>query len=1096
MPDPDFNFPTTKMSNLVSHHYIERPALSNRLHELLIPPEDRTIPSVVLVHGLAGSGKTQLVRRWAKEWLLNHSYSHWFDASSLETLNSSFVDFAAEAGIFRHATNTSHKSTVQQVIKYISELQGEWLLVFDNFDLPEKQRFDLRHFFPEGSRGKVIVTSRNKDIGDEIGAEILYVDIMSEEEAVDLLRKSANIINNTQDVEQKNAELLVATDLLGSLPLAIAQGGAFIKKVIRGPSNTQRLSEYSSTFRRHKARMLGDKYGTLVSLYGESVITSWDMSFEVVMMDNNTAAQLFLLMGFFHHSNIPRALFASVHDSKTLLQAHDGINITYMPFEWVGDVLESTENGKWDETNFNVSMAVLESFSLVRNINDVAYDIHPLVHTWTRISRHAIPELNDRAQLVLAMLAKVFQRDLDSNSTDYRTIQVKYYDHVLSCLDSIQSHTDLLDKENSCGPKAITLLRIQAILDGQLLFSEHRARKLKDRLIVLSLLQGSRTRGIDEISSVQALRKLLVRLAVIKGYATQMEPLIDMLSHLLVVAAANNSTVDLVEQQMSIHFLRLTALRYCGENTKIHHQINDIQEFLESHREELGTREYLFKSVITLGVLRTQVEPSERPKMLENMDALIQEMKTHLGDKDMFYIFKAKCDKANCLREMGRREEALALARENLALAMAFPGIDTDTITANTFCVNGLLIREEENLEIVENCRFASERMSKELGPYHEDVLLEKRRIIEFERRHHYKSGLISRLKTIDPNIFGVDHCEELPDAMVVLTLELAIVYKAFQRSHEIEPLWDGVLKQAQLEGEGEEELISQYATALEVAAEATHQAEYRAYRILLQTSAAKLRKISEESKNEKSESRYIQLKQLRVLWEDLSVLFERHTSTTTPGQLTLPVAQKILSSIKSAARGTQPAMLFLTNHFLEWMIHSDACLSLPPFSPVSCLVLKSLETLSAEHFGAWYDSMNTLRAKVSLTVCQRQLGQEANALQSENELLDCRIREAKTQPRFIPGRGGVHLIPGTLGIEELHNDYRRREWYLASLRLYELAYNDFLECLGVESETTVTQLKYICELCGKLDMFDRMDPLLQRFEKDLEVGDSLKKGK
>jgi hypothetical protein len=96
----DACFPACKVANSIAVYFFERPNLSERLWELLEEPsaEDDT-PTVVLIHGLAGSGKTQLARRYAKDWCQDHRYYYWFDASSLGSLKAGFKDFATDAGI-------------------------------------------------------------------------------------------------------------------------------------------------------------------------------------------------------------------------------------------------------------------------------------------------------------------------------------------------------------------------------------------------------------------------------------------------------------------------------------------------------------------------------------------------------------------------------------------------------------------------------------------------------------------------------------------------------------------------------------------------------------------------------------------------------------------------------------------------------------------------------------------------------------------------------------------------------------------------------------------------------------------------------------
>ncbi len=1028
-------------------------------------PTEEDNPRVVLLHGLAGSGKTQLARRYAKQWLRDHSYCYWFDASSLEILKAGFVDFFVEAGIssissnpdssrnLKSPTTSSIQSSARMVIQYISKLDEKWLLIFDNYDLPEKDRFDLRSYFPEGQNGQIIVTSRNRDVEEEVGGHVLHIDKMSDQEAIQLLLKSAGLSTIPGDQEEQDLKKLIATELLGSLPLAVAQGGAFIRqRRIGNHQALQRLREYREIFEDHQAKMLAGELGGLVRQYGKSVITSWDMSFQVVISDNPTAAELLLFLGFLHHADIPEDLFNLAHDSKAKFQINDEIDVTSTRFRWAGEILSSNRYGQWDKSTFKVSMAVLESFSLIRSFDGTSYHMHPLVHAWTRVSKIGTQEETEaRAQLGVAMLAKVHRRDVDRYSAQRRLQETQYTSHLASCLTSTQRHTKLLSPDSQSRLAAITLMRIANVLDSELLPAELRAQKFIDRLYILALMNGARRGGLDQISTLQSLRSVLVALGGDPRYAHAVEPLIDIFPALLPIAASADHTVDIAEQELSFHFLKLGFLRTLDKISELRTTSDTILDFLESHREDLGTREYLFKKVITLNGMQSMVDDHELPSYFLRVEDLIPELERNLDEAHWYYILIAKKLKAQCLGRMGKEKEAIELLRSNLAAAKVSTGVLNNLVSQNAYALSVYLIRAEEYQEIAENSKYILERVSNELGPFHEDALLEKRRVIEHERNHQNKMGTLGRQKLSDPSIFGVDHCLQLPEPMITITLELAIAYKAFKMDSEIKPLWEGVLKQAYNEETGEE-LISHYLEAFRFAMEAAHRQGYHYYGLLFKTAIAQLESAYEESRKKRCEPRIAQLERLRLLWGELNLLYDtQNESTSLPG--TLHIAEDIIKSIRNAPNASKTAMLFLANHFFQWMIQSEISTT---SASVPCRTLEILEELSIAYFGHWKDSMNTLGATVNLIVSRRLLGEEFKVVEIENEMVRCRIEEEKTRPRIIPGRQKVHLIPGTLGIERLHIEYKRRQWYSASMRLYQPVYDDFYYTLGLKSEGNV----------------------------------------
>jgi hypothetical protein len=73
--------------------------------------------------------------------------------------------------------------TVQDSLLWLSHQREEWLLVFNNAD---DIHLNLVQFFPSGSHGNIIITSRNPDLGQIAQAEH-KVDRMELEDATNLL---------------------------------------------------------------------------------------------------------------------------------------------------------------------------------------------------------------------------------------------------------------------------------------------------------------------------------------------------------------------------------------------------------------------------------------------------------------------------------------------------------------------------------------------------------------------------------------------------------------------------------------------------------------------------------------------------------------------------------------------------------------------------------------------------------------------------------------------------------------------------------------------------------------------------------------------
>ena len=85
------------------------------------------------------------------------SHVFWIDASSEDTITLGLKGLCFHPDA-KAAVSLSSVSS-QSALAWISSLQSDWLLVFDNADgRPEV----VEKFIPSGSKGNIMVTSRNK----------------------------------------------------------------------------------------------------------------------------------------------------------------------------------------------------------------------------------------------------------------------------------------------------------------------------------------------------------------------------------------------------------------------------------------------------------------------------------------------------------------------------------------------------------------------------------------------------------------------------------------------------------------------------------------------------------------------------------------------------------------------------------------------------------------------------------------------------------------------------------------------------------------------------------------------------------------------
>jgi len=203
-----------------------------------------------------------------------------------------------------------------------NESNGRWLMVVDNADdsgifLPHKgpqiHRADsldrsvgsLLDFLPQSPNGSILITSRSRDVAYRLTgsyADIIRVDPMDQAHAVALVR---NKLEGSFD--QDDAAALVKE--LDYMPLAITQAAAYINQ--RAPRAT--VSRYLEDLRKgdqDRAKLLNTDIGDFRrdGAASNSIIATWQISFEYIRGARPSATRLLSLMSLFDPQGIPESL--------------------------------------------------------------------------------------------------------------------------------------------------------------------------------------------------------------------------------------------------------------------------------------------------------------------------------------------------------------------------------------------------------------------------------------------------------------------------------------------------------------------------------------------------------------------------------------------------------------------------------------------------------------------------------------------------------------------------------------------------------------------------------------------------------------------
>ncbi|RKK98397.1 hypothetical protein BFJ71_g6750 [Fusarium oxysporum] len=346
--------------------------------------------------GMGGFGKSQVAINFA--YSINDEASDvnifWVHASSKPRFEEAYRTIAERMKLpKRDEPSTDILALVRDWLQ--NDESGPWLMILDNAD-------DINLFYPKGTderslasflpmryNGTILVTSRSLDVAERlIGSHknIFQVSTMDEAQGLHLITNKL-----TGEFEHDAAvELLQALDYI---PLAITQAAAYINR--RSPRES--VESYLEAFQESdlkKNSLLEVDLGDLRrdETVSNSVITTWQVTFEKIRHERPSAANLLSFMSLFDHKGIPE--FALHYYNGEPADSKDKVD------------------------DFEDDLDVLRSYSLVSvtAVRDV-FELHATVQTCTRAwisSSDTLPKLK---RLFLISMC----RNFDANDFKYRS---------------------------------------------------------------------------------------------------------------------------------------------------------------------------------------------------------------------------------------------------------------------------------------------------------------------------------------------------------------------------------------------------------------------------------------------------------------------------------------------------------------------------------------------------------------------------------------------------------------------------------------------------------------------------------------------------
>ncbi|KAJ8112893.1 hypothetical protein OPT61_g4848 [Boeremia exigua] len=355
--------------------------------------------------GLGGVGKSQLAIQYAHSIrdASSQTFVFWVHASTRARFEEAYRDIAERLQL---PGRSDPKANVLRLVSewLRDEANGRWVMVLDNVDdvetfFPSRKRqrdnadaseqTPLATYVPQSRNGAILVTSRSKDAAVRLAGghnKTKEVLAMGEDEGLQLLRKKLD----DALIEESAVELLRALDCI---PLAISQAAAYINRRAR-----MTIAGYLREFQRNSKKqesLLNWDAGELRrdTSASNSVVTTWQMSFEQIQRERQSAAELLSLMSFFNPQGIP--------ESTLRRYSRDATGATS------ADNKEDKEDEEEADSAFDEDLDMLQAYSLVSMTADNdACEMHALVQFCMRVWLSSFGNAEQWEQRFVALMAQ------------------------------------------------------------------------------------------------------------------------------------------------------------------------------------------------------------------------------------------------------------------------------------------------------------------------------------------------------------------------------------------------------------------------------------------------------------------------------------------------------------------------------------------------------------------------------------------------------------------------------------------------------------------------------------------------------------------
>lgn len=546
----------------------------------------------------------------------------WVHASNTARFIESYKRIASELQISgRDDPNVDVLQLVRDWLE--TKYECKWLMIFDNVD-DRKIFFEtytntgkaLREYVPQISKGSIIYTTRNVDIGMDLALDRVPITVppMNMHEAQALLGERIR----AESTETEQLELL--EDLV-YLPLAISQATAFMAKRHKSVAEYVKLYRGSESTR---IRLLGQRF----NYHGrearplESVVTTWWVSFNYIKTENPRSAEMLSMMSFMDQQGIPFSLL--IVDEE-------------------------------DTFAFEEAIGLLEAFSLVTlDTNRYSCNVHRLV---TVAVQAWLSEYENKREMTAAqVLGLVSDRFPNGYFESWPTCRI-YFPHAEEVLRSSAA----VIRAGSLHAKASLLLNLSIFLrtQGRYEVSELRAR---ESMQVFERLYGSE--HPDTLSAIASYAQTLHKIGRYQEAALLQRQILN--SREKVLGISHRATLESLNALGS----DLKTLGQYREAEDIHRrELIEKQKVLKEQPEDIGMQADVLIAMNNVADVLTNQRKFAEAEHLHREALSKAELVLGRLHPD---VFVTRGQLAGTVRDQGRLDEAEqmynALLRDRLEL--------------------------------------------------------------------------------------------------------------------------------------------------------------------------------------------------------------------------------------------------------------------------------------------------------------------------------------------------------------------------------------------------------------------------------------------